>query len=316
LAKTRVFYITDIHGSDTMFYKFVNAAPIYKAQILICGGDIAGKGITPIIQTDNSYNVRVRGADRTATNKDELEAIKRDIRAFGNYPYVTTDSAWRDITSDPARMDKLFDTLIGESIETWCKTAEQRLKDSGVRVILNKGNDDPLVVQEVVLRSGFVEWPNEKILDVGGHEMMSLGYANMTPWKLPGDLPEEELEKKLEDLASQVKDPKNSIFNIHVPPYDTHLDVAPLLDKDLKPILGSGGQPEMTHVGSQAVRRIIEKYQPLVGLHGHIHESRGFVKIGRTYCFNPGSDYSAGVLRGAILDFGDNKLQGHIMTAA
>jgi Icc-related predicted phosphoesterase len=316
LAKTRVFYITDIHGSDTMFYKFVNAAPVYKAQVLICGGDIAGKGITPIIQTDNSYTVRVRGTDRTATNQDELEAIKRDIRSFGNYPYVTTDSAWRDITSDPARMDKLFDTLIGESIATWCKTAEQRLKSSGARIIINKGNDDPLVVKEAVLRSGFVEWPDENILDVGGHEMMSLGYSNMTPWKLPGDLSEEELEKKMEDLGAKLKDPKNSIFNIHVPPYDTHLDIAPLLDKDLKPILGSGGQPELTHVGSQAVRRMIEKYQPLVGLHGHIHEAKGFVKIGRTYCFNPGSDYSAGVLRGTILDFGDNKLQSHIMTAA
>jgi Icc-related predicted phosphoesterase len=213
-------------------------------------------------------------------------------------------------------MDKLFDTLIAESIETWCKTAEQRLKASGVRVILNKGNDDPLVVREAVHRSGFVEWPDEKILDVGGHEMMSLGYSNMTPWKLPGDLPEEELEKKIENLVSQMKDVKNGIFNIHVPPYGTHLDVAPLLDKDLKPILASGGQPEMTHVGSQTVSRMIEKYQPLVGLHGHIHESRGFVKIGRTYCFNPGSEYTAGVLRGAILDFGDNKLQGHIMTAA
>jgi len=315
VTKTRVFYITDIHGSDTMFYKFINAAPVYKAQVLICGGDIAGKGITPIIKTDNSYAVRVRGADKTATSQEELEAIKKEIRAFGNYPYVTTESEWHEITSDPAKMDKLFDTLIGESIDTWCKTAEQRLKASGARVILNKGNDDPLIVHEAVLRSGFVEWPDEKILDVGGHEMMSLGYSNMTPWKLPGDLPEEELEKKMEELASQLKDPKNSIFNIHVPPYDTHLDIAPLLDKDIKPVLGSGGQPELTHVGSQGVRRMIEKYQPLVGLHGHIHEAKGFVKIGRTYCFNPGSDYSSGVLRGVVLDFGDNKLQGHIMTA-
>jgi len=315
LAKTRVFYVTDIHGSDRMFYKFINAAPIYKAQVLIIGGDIAGKTITPIIQTNGSYSVNMRGTQRTITCDEDLEVMKREIRAVGDYPYVTTEDGWQDVTSDPTKMDKLFDRLITESIETWCKTAELRLKASGVRVIVNRGNDDPLIVKEIVLRSGFVEFPDEKVIMVGGLEMMSLGYSNMTPWKLPGDLPEEELEKKIEDLVCQMKDVRKSIFNIHVPPYNTHLDVAPKLDKDLKPVLASGGQPEMVNVGSVAVRRAIEKYQPLVGLHGHIHESRGLAKIGKTMCFNPGSEYSIGVLRGAVLDFGDNKLESHILTA-
>lgn len=315
MAKTRVFYVTDIHGSDRMFYKFINAAPIYKAQVLIVGGDIAGKTVTPIIQTNGSYSVRMRGTQRTITSEEDLEVMKREIRAVGDYPYVTTENGWQDVTSDPTKMDKLFDRLITDSIETWCNTAEQRLKASGVRVIVNRGNDDPLIVKEIVERSGFVEWPDEKVIMVGGLEMMSLGYSNMTPWHLPGDLPEEELEKKIEDLVSQMKDVKKSIFNIHVPPYNTHLDIAPKLDNDLKPVLASGGQPEMVNVGSVAVRRAIEKYQPLVGLHGHIHESRGLAKIGKTMCFNPGSEYSVGVLRGAVLDFGDNKLESHILTA-
>ena len=316
MVKTRVFYVTDLHGSDRMFFKFINAAPVYKAQVLVVGGDVAGKTVTPIIQTNGSYSVHTRGTDRTAATNEELEGLKRDLRAVGDYPYVTTENEWRVLTSDPTKMDKVFDSLITESIENWCKTAEQRLKASGVRVIVNKGNDDPLIVQELVERSGFVEWPDDKVIEFGGHEMMSLGYSNMTPWKLPGDLPEEELEKKIENLVSQMKDVKNSIFNIHVPPYGTHLDVAPKLDEDLKPVLTSGGEPEMTNVGSVAVRRAIEKYQPLVGLHGHIHESRGTVKIGRTYCFNPGSEYSiGGVLRGVILDFSDKKLESHILTA-
>jgi len=315
MAKTRVFYVTDLHGSDRMFYKFINAAPVYKAQILVVGGDIAGKIITPIIQTNGSYSVRVRGTDRTATTNEELEAMKREIRAVGDYPYVTTQNEWHNITAEPTKMDRLFDSLITESIGIWCKTAEERLKASGVRVIMNKGNDDPTIVQELVLRSGFVEWPDERVIDVGGHEMMSLGYSNMTPWKLPGDIPEEELEKKIESLVSQMKNVSNSIFNIHVPPYGTHLDVAPKLDENLKPVLASGGQPEMANVGSIAVKRAIEKYQPSVGLHGHIHESRGTVKIGKTYCFNPGSEYSTGVLRGVILDFSEKKLESHILTA-
>lgn len=315
MAKTRVFYVTDLHGSDRMFYKFINAAPVYKAQVLVVGGDVAGKTVIPIIQTNGSYSVRIRGTDRTATTNEELEAMKREIRAVGDYPYVTTQNGWRDLTAEPVRMDELFDTLITESIGNWCKTAEERLKASGVRVIVNKGNDDPPIVQELVERSAFVEWPDEKVIDVGGHEMMSLGYSNMTPWKLPGDIPEEELEKKIENLVSQMKNVSNSIFNIHVPPFGTHLDVAPKLDENLKPVLASGGQPEMANVGSIAVKRAIEKYQPSVGLHGHIHESRGTVKIGKTYCFNPGSEYSTGVLRGVILDFSEKKLESHILTA-
>ena len=47
----------------------------------------------------------------------------------------------------------------------------------------------------------------------------------------------------------------------------------------------------MIHAGSTAVRASIEKHQPLVGLHGHIHESKGFVTLGRTLCLNPGSEY-------------------------
>jgi Icc-related predicted phosphoesterase len=315
LSKTRVFYVTDIHGSDRMFYKFINAAKVYKAQVLIIGGDIAGKTVIPIMQGNGSYSVTVRGTQRTVTSQEDLEAVKKDIRAVGDYAHVTTESDWHDVTSDTARMEKLFDALIAESIESWCNTAEQRLKASNARVIINQGNDDPVIVKEILERSTFVEWPDEKVILIGAHEMMSLGYSNMTPWKLPGDLPEEDLEDKIESLVSQMKNVKNGIFNIHVPPYNTHLDVAPKLDKDLKPVLASGGQPEMVNVGSVAVRRAIEKYQPLVGLHGHIHESRGLSKIGKTICFNPGSEYSVGVLRGAILDFGDDKLESHILTA-
>ena len=315
MSKTRVFYVTDIHGSDRMFYKFINAASIYKAQVLIVGGDIAGKVISPIIRTKDTYVARSRGNQITAHNQKDLETLKQDIRAIGDYPYVTTEEDWRELSADSAKMDKLFDDLITESIETWLTRAREKLGNSSVRVIMNKGNDDPLIVRDVIERSQFVEWPDENVIQIDSHELMSLGYSNLTPWKLPGDISEEALESKIVGLVSQLRDVKNSIFNIHVPPYNTHLDIAPKLDKDLKPVLSSGGEPEMTHVGSEAVRRAIEKYQPLVGLHGHIHESRGYIKIGRTHCFNPGSEFTVGILRGVILDLGDNKLESHLLTS-
>ncbi|RLG63511.1 hypothetical protein DRO02_06455 [archaeon] len=65
----------------------------------------------------------------------------------------------------------------------------------------------------------------------------------------------------------------------------------------------------MTHAGSKSVRYVIEKYQPLVSLHGHIHESFGFCKIGRTYCVNPGSEYAEGILRAFLVEIDGKKVK-------
>src|SRR5208282_6064462 len=238
--------------------------------------------------------------------------LDKDIRSIGNYPYVTTEEEWSELVKDSAMMDKIFDVVIKESIEKWCRIGEERLKNVGVRLIINKGNDDPPIIAETLRKSAFVEFPNEKIIRIENHEMLSLGYSNLTPWKLPGDLPEEVLQAKLETLASQTQDMKNAIFNILVPPYNTLLDVAPKLDENLTPVLTPafhcdtpGSEPEMVHVGSTAVRDAIEKFQPLLSVHGHIRESNGtatYMKIGRTHCFNPGSEHPTGLLQGLLLD--------------
>ncbi|MEM2517675.1 MAG: phosphoesterase, partial [Candidatus Bathyarchaeia archaeon] len=99
---------------------------------------------------------------------------------------------------------------------------------------------------------------------------------------------------------------KNSIFNLHCPPINTLLDIAPKLDKDLKVSLR-----ETIAAGSAAVRKAIEKYQPLLGLHGHIHESRGIEKIGRTLCINPGSEYTEGILRAIVVDLGKDNIKNN-----
>jgi Icc-related predicted phosphoesterase len=62
------------------------------------------------------------------------------------------------------------------------------------------------------------------------------------------------------------------------------------------------GADETEAVGSKAVRTAIEKHYPLLGLHGHVHESRGKTALGRTLCFNPGSFYTEGILTGAVID--------------
>lgn len=314
--KTRLLFVSDIHGSDRLFYKLTNAGGIYKANVIVIGGDVAGKAITPILSRGAEFEASIQGTRRIARNREELAELEKEVRSLGSYPYVTEEGEWNELTRNERAMEQLFDRLISESLRTWCSLAEQRLKPLSIRLIVNKGNDDPEVVEQTIISSGFVEYPNERVVELDrNHEMISLGYSNITPWNLPGDLPEDALAQKIETLVSSVRSIENCVFNIHVPPVNTHLDIAPLLDKELKPRMAPGGEPEMAHVGSVAVREAIEKHQPLLGLHGHIHESRGYSRIGRTHCFNPGSEYSIGVLKGVLLDISEDGLASHAFTS-
>ena len=102
----------------------------------------------------------------------------------------------------------------------------------------------------------------------------------------------------MDELVAKVIDPSRTIFNFHAPPYRSGLDEAPALDENLN--MKAGGRA-MQPVGSTSVRTAIERVQPLLGLHGHNHESRGAVRIGRTLALSPGSSYEEGVLQGALV---------------
>jgi Icc-related predicted phosphoesterase len=130
--------------------------------------------------------------------------------------------------------------------------------------------------------------------------MLSLGYAHRTPFDSPRELDEDELFRRIEAMAERIPDHTRSIFNLHVPPYGSQLDLAPELDADLN-VQVAAGQPKMAPCGSTAVREAIERWQPLLALHGHVHESRGANRLGRTLCINPGSDYHTGRISGVLV---------------
>jgi Icc-related predicted phosphoesterase len=315
MTKTRVFFVSDIHGSERLYLKFTNAGRVYKANVLVIGGDITGKTVTPVFQKDGSWSAQYVGDWRTANNQQELESLEKDIRELGSYPYRTTEEDWAVLRQDQEKMDDVFETVMSESIRRWVRLAEERLKPLGYKTIFNIGNDDLCLVGDLIKESDYVIYPNETIVQLDDHhEMPSLGYSNMTPWKCVGDISEEELLSKVEKTTAGLTKPETSIFNFHCPPYDTQIDVAPRLDANLAPVLTPGGEPEMAHVGSTSVRKVIEKLQPLAGLHGHIHESRGIAKIGKTQCFNPGSEYLNGVLRGLIINLSDKKIDNYVFT--
>jgi Icc-related predicted phosphoesterase len=315
MAKTRIFFVSDIHGSERLFLKFTNAGKVYKANVLVIGGDITGKTITPIFDKGGSWAAQYVGAWRTAHTQEELEKLEKDVRELGSYPYRTTENEWASLRQSETKMNDIFEQVMTCSIRRWVKIAEDRLKPLGCKTIFNIGNDDLAVVGDVIRESEYVMYPNDSVVQIDDyHEMPSVGYSNMTPWNCPGDIPEEDLLSKLEKTTSALTKPEMSLFNFHCPPYDTQIDVAPKLDSDLKPVLTPGGEPEMAHVGSTSVRKVIERLQPLAGMHGHIHESRGLSSIGRTQCFNPGSEYLNGVLRGLVINLSERKIDNYVFT--
>ncbi len=312
-SRTTIFFASDIHGSERCLMKFINAAKFYAAQVLILGGDITGKALVTIVKQPggNSYRATFLGDTVTLNTAEALAAFERQVRHAGAYPYRTTPDELAALEMDRTLVDSLFTRLMVESVQRWCEIAEERLRGSGVRCFIDGGNDDEPEIVEVLRQASYVEMPEGQVMRIDDeHEMISSGFANTTPWHAPRDIPDEQLAVFIEGMASQLQAPERAIFNIHVPPFATGLDTAALLDENLKPIVAAG-DVATGPVGSKAVRAAIERYQPLVSLHGHVHESRAVSKVGRTTCINPGSEYGDGILRAALVNLKGHKLQSY-----
>ena len=315
MSNTKLFFTTDLHGSDICYRKFLGAARFYQVDVLIVGGDITGKEIVSFIeQGDGAYVATVQGRERHVKGREEVEKLEQTVADLGSYPFRTTQSQMEALAEDKDKLNDLFSQLINDRMKRWLALAEKHLKDTKIRCYVCPGNDDRFEIDPILNSSEFVVNPNDHLVELDDrHEMVSLGYSNITPWKCPRDIPEEELGKKIEALTAQVKNMSNCVFNFHCPPYDTGIDTAPHLDENLKPVF-KAGEVEMIPVGSKSIRSAIEENQPLLGLHGHIHESKGTFKIGRTICLNPGSEYSDGMLRGALVQLHDKGLKSYVLT--
>lgn len=316
MRERKLFFATDLHGSERCFLKFVNAGKFYDVDTLVLGGDVTGKMIVSIVRQPNgTFESDYLGVKRVLKTTEEVQRLDKTIRDTGYYPYVTDVEEVQKLSSDPERVRKLFTELMIKGLERWIKLAEERLGNTGKQMYITGGNDDPLTIEPVLRSSHFVINPEDKVVQIDEHhEMISSGHSNITPWHAPRDIPEEELAEKIDKMASQIRDMKNCIFNLHCPPYNSEIDVAPELDKDLRPVQHRGGV-SMIPVGSRAVRRAIEKYQPILGLHGHIHESAGTYKINRTLCVNPGSEYAEGILKGVIVTLNEKGIKSYFFTS-
>jgi len=308
--QTLVFFATDLHGSDVCFRKFLNAGKFYSATHLIVGGDITGKTLVPILHAGGQWVTKLGDREYRCSTQRELDGVQQMIRDHGQYPLVGEQDELQALADEPTRA-RVFAQAVVEGMTRWMELADSRLRGSGIQCYVTPGNDDFWEIDPVIQASETVQMVESQCVSLDDkHEMVTTGFSNVTPWHTEREETEDKLEKRLEHLWSQVSDPSNVVAVIHVPPIGTALDVAPELGPDLEMKMSAGG-PRMTHVGSTAVRSWIEAHQPLCGLHGHVHESRAAESIGRTLCLNPGSEYGAGVLDGALVVLGDGCIESH-----
>jgi uncharacterized protein len=300
---SKVFFATDLHGSETCWRKFLNAARFYDADVLICGGDMTGKAIVPIVQENGHFTFTLAGVQQ-AVGADQVGEVEAQIRRKGYYPLQMSIERLLELDKDEKVRAETFQRVMLEGVDRWMGMAADKLRGTGVRCFVCPGNDDEMEVDDVIRRSDLVELGEGRMVTIDGWTMISTGWSNHTPWNTHREEPEEALGDRIEAMAKQVPDASRAIFNLHCPPYKSGLDEAPAIDADLK--LLHGGRA-LRPVGSTAVRTAIEKHQPLLSLHGHIHESKGAIKIGKTLSINPGSSYEEGMLMGAIIQLDPKK---------
>ncbi len=303
-----LFYASDIHGSERVFRKFLNAAKFYKVQAVVFGGDLTGKAMIPFVETSPGvYEAEVSGTVHVVSDGTALAELEQFVRDTGSYPYRTTLEEMEALQSDPGLVTKVFNRAMLQTAEKWVTLADERLRTAGIPALMMPGNDDEPEVKKILAQGDWITDAEDKLVDLNGYQVISFGWATTTPWHSPREISDAELGSRLDALAAQLDPDEPAIFNFHDPPARSGLDMAYAMTRDMK-VEMAGGQPMLAPVGSTSVRHLIERVQPVLSLHGHIHESRAARKIGRTVAINPGSAYTEGLLQGVIVTIKGRKV--------
>jgi len=307
----KLFFVTDIHGSNLCYRKFLNALPIYGADVAVMLGDLTGKVLVPMVEKSSStWECTLMGQHVDIETQDELAKVKKTVENSGYYWVHQTRDEFEATRADPAKIDTLFKRLVLERVQEWLDLADERLEGKPYQMYMCPGNDDWFVIDDMIDAARLIHPCDRRVVEFEGHEMVTSSASNPTPWDTPREMAEADLEAHLQGLCELVKDYETAIFNFHVPPHGYSLDLCPKLDDTL-----TMSAEEKIHAGSIGAKKMVEKYQPLLGLFGHIHESRGAQKAGRTLMINPGSEYSEGILKGVIIMLDKKKVKDYVFTS-
>jgi Icc-related predicted phosphoesterase len=309
----RIIQAADFHGSTAAWRKFMAAAKQHNAQHAIVTGDLTGKAIVPIIHTNGRYEGYLFGNKVVAETQVELDAFRQRIENVGFYDHVSELDEARALETDAAALHELFVQKMNTRLASWLEFASEYLQPLGIPLWVIPGNDDDQSVDPILNAAQYARNVDHQVVEIDDdHELVSMGDTSMTPWECPRDYPEEHMVTAVRDLVEQIKRPAGAIFNFHCPPFNTKIDQAPSLKENLE-IEFEAGQVIMTSAGSPAIRRAVEEVQPLLSLHGHIHEARGVQKLGRTVALNPGSEYAEGVMKAAIVNLEPERVKGYML---
>lgn len=313
--QSELYFATDLHGSNKCYKKLLNASSYYDIDTLIIGGDLSGKAIVPIVESDTGWEVQRNESTKTVQDEEKLEEIERQIADRGNYPHRMSSERLKEFKQDTDLVDEKYRELRLDRLNEWIDWTEEKLDENDMELYIIGGNDDHQYMIDRLREAPVFEFVEGRAVEIGdGYELFGYGWSNSTPWDTPREKPDEEIEDDLEALAAEISNWDRAIGNIHCPPYEADIDDAPKLDENLKPQT-SGGEVLTEPVGSRAIRQFIEEHQPLLGLHGHIHESQGKTEIGKTVCINPGSEYSSGYLNGAKVTLSEESVKQHQFTS-
>jgi Icc-related predicted phosphoesterase len=311
----RVYFATDIHGSETCWRKFLNSGKHYEANVMVLGGDMTGKALVPIVRDGKDrWQATLLENRREFESEDEVKEFEESVMRRGYYPFRTDPDQMSELTNSEELRNELFHKEMLGTVERWMRMADEKLDGTGIDCFVSPGNDDQFEVDDIISEAKRVRLAEGKVVEFGDFQMVSTGWSNRTPWDTYREEDEDDLAERLRKMTSQVTaPPEKTIYNFHCPPYGSGLDDAPEIDENMRP---KHGGRSLIPVGSKAVKEAIEEGQPTLSLHGHIHEAKGNTRIGNTLCINPGSSYEQGQLLGAVVNLdGGKKVKRFVLTS-
>jgi len=304
----KILFVTDIHGSSLIFRKALSLSRELGIDLLILSGDLSGKEVIPTIEENGNLYLVVEG--KKSSKRELIKDFNRffcDSEDFGRYIIKLSSEEYQDCLKNHLKAEDFYLKAVIERIKSWVIAYKQT--NTNFKILICPGNDDQTGIDVILnnLRDNQVLIGIDEVCEFQDFKILNYSIVPTTPWRTPREKDDKLIREEIKSLIKRTDFNNNLIFNIHTPPFNTLIDYAPYVDDQLKLVI-KGGSVERIHVGSEAVYEIIAEYQPILSLHGHIHESSGELYIGKTLCVNPGSEYGQGILRGYFFDLVKDKI--------
>src|SRR3954454_21256249 len=206
-SETRLYFATDIHGSETCWRKFLNAGKHYEADVLILGGDMTGKALVPIVNRGSErWQASLLEVRHELESEEELAKFEEMVKRRGYYPFRTTPDEMAELETNEKLRDNLFHKQMLGTVERWMKMADERLEGGG-ECFVCPGNGDQFEVDDIVSEARRVRMAEGQVIEFGEFQMVSTGWSNHTPWDTYREEDEDALSERLRKMISRVSAP-------------------------------------------------------------------------------------------------------------